>query len=329
MIRFRCTIDFDREDEYLSPLTRVRRELAERGIVFDRDRGDFAVADARSMPADGPPMVLLDRNDGGFLWWLFKPRGDIARRCLLSERILGLVKVSRYTDLSHYNELAADERVHASRILRTCPDSTASIQSPPGLPLDANAYGKLLLGPGFWAFDACGPQVDPPPDLDAVRPLDVFCGVTVDYACPAISWHRRQALHRLNGLGRRVFLGRGRVLPPPVYHELMRRSRICVSPWGLGETCHRDYEALLAGCVLIKPRTDFVDSLLPLDECHYVACEPDFSDLRERVEEVLQSWPSYRERRARARDYVLDARRPDWLADRWAETFRAAVRTYQ
>ena len=29
--------------------------------------------------------------------------------------------------------------------------------------------------------------------------------------------------------------------------------------------------------MLIKPRTDFIDSGLPLDDRHYVACEPDFS----------------------------------------------------
>lgn len=325
MIRFRCTTDFDPDDEYLGPLVRVRRELADRGIVFDPHRGDVAFADARALPDDdGPPMVLFDRTDGGFLWWLFEPRTDVARGWLLSDRVVALVKICRYTDIAHYNAPGPDDRVHANRILRTRIDAAAP--SPPPTPLlnDA-AYAKLLLGHGFWASDPCGDQVEPPPDFDEPRPLDAFCAVTVDYTCPAISWHRRRALERLSDLGRRVFLGRGRVLPPPVYHELMRRSRICVSPWGWGETCYRDYEALLAGCVLIKPRTDFIDSLLPLDDRHYVACEPDFSDLGERVEEILQSWPSYRERRARARDYVLNARRPEWLADRWAEALRAAV----
>lgn len=326
MIRFCCAIDFETYDEYLAPLVRIRPWLADRGITFDRSRGDVAFADAWTMPeAGGPPTVLFERNDGGFLWWHSEPRSDLARRWLNDDRVLGVVKIARYSRLESYNEPGNDDRVHARRIRQSCATALGPFDSPPGPDLSESAYAKLLLGHGFWAFDAAGAQVDPPPDFDAPRPLDVFCGVTVDYGCPAIEWHRRQALARLAEIRCRAFLGRGRVLPSAAYHALMRRSRIAVSPWGWGETCHRDYEALLAGCVLIKPRTDFIDSLLPLDERHYVPCEPDFSDLAERVGEVLTNWPAHRERRERAREYVLDARRPDWLADRWAEALEAAV----
>jgi hypothetical protein len=82
---------------------------------------------------------------------------------------------------------------------------------------------------------------------------------------------------------------------------------------------------LLAGCVLIKPRTDFIESALPLDDRHYIGCRPDFSDLGERIGEVLDSWPRYAERRQALREYVLHARRLDIQADHWALCLARAV----
>lgn len=83
--------------------------------------------------------------------------------------------------------------------------------------------------------------------------------------------------------------------------------------------------ALLAGCVLIKPRTDFIDSSLPLDERHYVACRPDFSDLQQRIREVLDDWPRYAARAPQLREYVVAARKPDRMADCYAAAFRESV----
>lgn len=45
------------------------------------------------------------------------------------------------------------------------------------------------------------------------------------------------------------------------YLHLSDQAKIIVSPWGYGEICYRDFEALLDDCVLVKPRTDFVQTL--------------------------------------------------------------------
>ncbi len=92
-----------------------------------------------------------------------------------------------------------------------------------------------------------------------------------------------------------------------------------------GETCIRDYEALLAGCVLIKPRTDFIDSAFPLTERNYVACEPDFSDLMDRVRQVLDNWSHHADRALSLRHEVLGARSPDVIADVYAAALRESL----
>jgi hypothetical protein len=333
MLYLRSSIDFDKAieiyDEWFTPFARLRNRLRERGIAFHPRRGDVGFEDARGIPStDGPPLVIYDRTDGGYLWWLYEPCGSVARRWLLSGRVAGLIKLSRYNALEHYNNPATDEALHARRIRHSSHGEVSPFGCEPRLQLDDRAYAKLQTCPGFWAFDVCRPQALWPLDLEAPRTLDVMCTITVRYECPAISWHRQQALHQLGQLSHlRVFLGRGRVLTLPTYHQLLRQTRICVSPWGWGESCFRDYEALLAGCVLIKPRTDFVDTLLPLDQTHHVSCEPDFSDLPQRVEQVLNNWGSYRQLRQKNREYVLAARNEDRLADQWAAAIRSAAAT--
>jgi hypothetical protein len=68
-----------------------------------------------------------------------------------------------------------------------------------------------------------------------------------------------------------------------VYYEEMRRSRICVSPFGYGELCWRDFEAVLTGSLLIKPDMSHVHTepniFIPGET--YVPVRWDFSDLAE------------------------------------------------
>jgi hypothetical protein len=331
MIRFVTDVDFARalatRDEFLVPLARVHHLLPGRGIEFSATDGDFVFADSDSGPvATDRPIVMLDRADGAFLWWRFLPQGDVARRWVNSDDLAGLIKISRYRDLDGYNATLTDESLHTRLIWQS-----GGLDPPLGRqnavpPLSAAPFAKLRLGAGYWAFDQCAPLAEQPIDASQARPIDVFCAVSVDYDCPVISWHRAQAVRELGALKHlRIVLGRGRLLSEETYRELIRQSRICVSPWGWGETCHRDYEALLAGCTLIKPRTEFIDTLLPLDERHYVPCEPDFSDLAERVESALADWPHSADRREANRRYVLAARNPELLADQWAAALRGTI----
>src|SRR5580698_7556812 len=73
------------------------------------------------------------------------------------------------------------------------------------------------------------------------------------------------------------------------YRNLSVQAKIIVSPWGFGEICYRDFECLLDCSVLIKPRTNFVDTLGDvLIEGHtYEACDPAASDLEEIIRRVL------------------------------------------
>ena len=73
------------------------------------------------------------------------------------------------------------------------------------------------------------------------------------------------------------------------YYEEMRISRICVSPFGYGEICWRDFEAILCGCLLIKPDMSHVRTIPNIFVAGetYVPVRWDYADLIEKCEYYL------------------------------------------
>lgn len=73
------------------------------------------------------------------------------------------------------------------------------------------------------------------------------------------------------------------------YMQEMRRSKLCFSPFGYGELCWRDVEAMLAGSVLIKPNMDHLQTLPNLydDGKTYLSVKWDLSDLEDVIYKAL------------------------------------------
>ena len=74
-----------------------------------------------------------------------------------------------------------------------------------------------------------------------------------------------------------------------VYYQEMLRSRICVSPFGYGEICWRDFEAILCGCVLVKPDMSHVETEpdIFVPDVTYVPVRWDYADLAAKLRELL------------------------------------------
>jgi len=58
---------------------------------------------------------------------------------------------------------------------------------------------------------------------------------------------------------------------------------LCLSPFGYGEVCWRDYEAVLSGALLIKPDISHIETAPDIFRAHetYIPVAWDFSDLAE------------------------------------------------
>jgi hypothetical protein len=125
-------------------------------------------------------------------------------------------------------------------------------------------------------------EVKPPPS--STKDVDILCRASVpqDWSFPL----RNSVAPKLEPM-----CGRYRVImslpttrvPRRQYYEELLRSRICVSPFGYGEVCGRDIEAITCGCLLIKPNMSHIQSrpdvFIPGET--YVPVRWDYKDLAE------------------------------------------------
>lgn len=103
----------------------------------------------------------------------------------------------------------------------------------------------------------------------------------------------------------RVIVPQKRVSREEYYSEMID-SKICLSPFGFGEICWRDFEAVICGCLLVKPDMSHVetqpDIFKPFET--YVPVRWDYSDVHERCSHYL-THPEERERIVKRASEVL------------------------
>jgi len=84
-------------------------------------------------------------------------------------------------------------------------------------------------------------------------------------------------------------------IPYNKYLDVAFRSKIGISPYGMGELCFRDYELVQAGCLLIKPNMGSLITapnwLVPNET--YIPVKTDWSDLNETINKILNNFKDY------------------------------------
>jgi len=119
---------------------------------------------------------------------------------------------------------------------------------------------------------------------------------------PLIQYHREAAFQALQECpGNNLLIDKNDIGWHEYWHKL-RQSKIVVSPWGWEPVTIRDIEAVLAGCVLVKPETGFVQTYPHIPS---INCKIDFSNLQEVVQMILDRWPSTEDFRKTAYNQLL------------------------
>jgi len=159
-------------------------------------------------------------------------------------------------------------------------------------PIDWNVpkriFAKLRLSPNFFTaprflHDFATQDVPSPED----RPIDVQTRM----ALRGSAWYqtmRQDALDRVRAIPGLKLSAPGNVSWSK-YMQEMRDSKLCLSPFGYGELCWRDVEAILAGSVLIKPDMGHLETLPDIYEAGvtYLPVKWDFSNLEDVVKTAL------------------------------------------
>lgn len=112
----------------------------------------------------------------------------------------------------------------------------------------------------------------------------------------AMRRHSAESVEKLQGI--KTITGAG--VRRKQYLQEMCNSMACFSPFGYGEVCWRDIEAIVAGCVLIKPDMGHLEMApnIHIPNETYIPVKWDFSDLEEKVRLVIENH-GLRERIAR------------------------------
>lgn len=155
-------------------------------------------------------------------------------------------------------------------------------------PIPAGFLDKLLVGPSFVTADFMFRAFHGAAPLGAgPRPIDLHARIAVEGTAfyRAMRGESRNAVQALSGVRTATGTGVGLIR---YLHEL-QQSKICFSPFGYGEVCWRDFEAVMSGAALLKPdmshiRTD--PDIFVAGET-YMPVNWDMSDFEDKVRLLL------------------------------------------
>ena len=325
-----------KDQDQSRPLRQAKQQLAELGWILDdihcrnHAQCDAALSPSadvlmvhqslvKSVADDGRPVVIFEKIDGAQLAdsrkWIEHPN--------VKAVIKGYkVKPARLNDICGrvYGDMLIKAGVKANKESMTFDD-------PSQKPLSDQALAKIQTGYGFGSYTHLDSFARLAVNLDAPRRYHIHCAATVGYSGSEIETHRRLAVSATQAYNGPSIYSFGRLISGPRYQASMMRSYVVASPWGCGEACHRDYESMLCGCVMVKPRTDHVDCWPDIYRANetYIPCRLDFADLHDIVKRILKAWPSFRAMRERNRKMILDARKPEAVANRIAAILNRIV----
>ncbi len=146
------------------------------------------------------------------------------------------------------------------------------------------------------------------------RPLHVSYRVVLHERADTISHQRKQAFELLQELDKadRYRLQYKGSVPFRQYRQELRQSMVIVSPFGWGEVCFRDFEAIEAGAVILKPEMSGVETYPHVYEENvtYIPYSWDHEDFTEKLIAVLEQPQRYvdvaREAQERLRRVLQD-----------------------
>lgn len=312
------------EPDHIAPLKRSGDELSKLGIDLDFRECPSAARACHHLSAGfdailihqvllcdeifacGPPVIILERIDGA----------QLAGSRPWIRQAAGVIKGYRFRERRLDNMFRGRAFAHDLKDLGSV-ENTRIMYGIPEPHLSPEDLRKVHLGYGFPAYDAMESLVKTDVDLDADRPVDLHCVCWTEYKGTEIELHRKKAVEVAEAWPGAKIVAAGRPYDNPMYERHLLTAKCVLSPWGWGEPCYRDVEAMLAGCVLIKPDTGYVEAAPDIydSSCNlYQPCKPDFSDVHSIVTDVVKSWSEYLPDRRYAMRWCRDAWKPKHVA---------------
>ncbi len=157
----------------------------------------------------------------------------------------------------------------------------------------------------------------------AERPMDITCRMGISYPRETMRFQRLKIRELLkdhlptNKLSRRA------------YFKELCESKICISPFGLGEITLKDFECFLTGSLLLKPQMNHMQTWPNLyeDKVTYIAHSWDLDDVLEQIEWALNHEKERIEIAQNGQNRYLDYTLGLGASDRFVEHFKQIITT--
>jgi len=143
------------------------------------------------------------------------------------------------------------------------------------------------------------------------------------------SWQRNRVISLFN-LNNDLKLKTGKIISKNKYLKELRESKTCVSPFGRGEICYRDFEAIINGCLLIKPDMDHIVTWPDIYRKNetYVSVKWNLADLENKLYEVIANYDQYKEMAIHAQNiYKKSISDPGVFIKRFQRLIRKALKS--
>ena len=149
---------------------------------------------------------------------------------------------------------------------------------------------KLLLSPHLALSDYMLPYFMRAFPVRKNRSIDLHARIAVE----GEKWYsqmRQEAIDKVMNLeGRLKVIRNSRIrVPKKQFITELFDSKLCLSPFGYGEVCWRDFEAIFTGSLLLKPDMSHINCYPDIFHSYetYVPLNWDLSDLNEKVDYYL------------------------------------------
>lgn len=121
----------------------------------------------------------------------------------------------------------------------------------------------------------------------------------------SFSYQRNQLIRILNEMPIEYNSFSGSKVSKKEYIEELKNCKICVSPFGWGEICYRDFEAAIYGCALIKPRMDHIETWPDIfrEPETYIPVKWDMADAKERIIDTIENYEAYKSKAINLQEY--------------------------
>ena len=208
---------------------------------------------------------------------------DLRLAELMNEDICLYVKKQFFRDPTEYGRAT-----HGDTNLMNFYGSLYGIDYPETtFPIPDGFLSKTIVGPGFFTADymlTAFQKPEPPPQE---RPIDLHARL----GTKGSAWYEQMRSHALSAAtdidGIRIATGPGKNRSG--YLQELASTKICFSPFGYGEVCWRDYEAIMCGSLLLKPDMSHAQTSPDIFAANetYVPVRWDFSDVEDKIRYYL------------------------------------------